>query len=341
MCATDLEDSTLIDAAQLAKICMSTGRQPAVAKLRATLDNLLPFLSHIAEGSDRPHAELLSLLQSFRSWKATDPRDKVYALLGISSDGPEAKQLGPDYGLSVEALYQRVAVYMIDRYQSLDILSLVLPIVIDHDERRRNSFPELMRRFRPPKAQGLRLPSWCPDWRVVAAGTTAIAVGSSRPVAEPVQSLSMPDNDNILSVRGARIGIIGSMFPNGVDVKLERPSDKDIPGKVLTALSRQLAHISSDFAATVGIAMVAGDLICILEHTTGITVLRPAHGRYSVLLCRHGQYSQVVEAPEGSLLFEATADCDDFGRLMRDLYIGKYQRRPSSTSSPIMCFGIV
>jgi len=214
MCATDLKDSILIDAAQLAVICTSTSQQSVTAKLRARLDVLLPFLSHIAEGNGRPHAELLSLLQSFRTWKATDPRDKVYALLGISSDGSEAKRLEPDYSLSVEALYQRVAVYMIDRYQSLEILAFVLPMVMGTDDaRRRCSLPELMRKFKPPKPMVLRLPSWCPDWRVSAAISTPTTDGSSRSAAQRNPRLSVPDDDNLLSVRGACIGAIWVDIP--------------------------------------------------------------------------------------------------------------------------------
>lgn len=341
MCATDLEDSTLIDAGQLARICTATSQQSVHARLKTKLHVLLPFLSHIAEGSGRPHAELLSLLQSFRTWKATDPRDKVYALLGISSDGSEAKSLEPDYNLSLETVYQRVAVYMIDRYQSLEILSFILPTIFDHDARRRSSFPELMRKFRPPKPPVLRLPSWCPDWRVAAAISSPATVRSSRSTPEPNPSLSLPDDDNMLSVRGTCIGVIGSIFPNGVDFKFESTSMLDVPGRVLTALSVQLARLASGFTAAFGVDISAGDHICILEHTTGITILRRLHDGYSLLLSKHGQYSQIAESTDERLRFDATPSCEDLDRLMMDLYFEKYQRRPAKRSFQTVSFVII
>ncbi|KAH7385119.1 heterokaryon incompatibility protein-domain-containing protein, partial [Cadophora sp. MPI-SDFR-AT-0126] len=49
----------------------------------------------------RPGTMPLSLLiEMFRSWEATDPRDKVYALLGLSADASNASNLRPDYTLS-------------------------------------------------------------------------------------------------------------------------------------------------------------------------------------------------------------------------------------------------
>ncbi|KAL5317017.1 hypothetical protein ACEPPN_016070 [Leptodophora sp. 'Broadleaf-Isolate-01'] len=50
------------------------------------------------------------LIEMFRSWEATDPRDKVYALLGLSSDARNANSpsLRPDYTLSQSQIAQKV-----------------------------------------------------------------------------------------------------------------------------------------------------------------------------------------------------------------------------------------
>ncbi|KAH9215261.1 heterokaryon incompatibility protein-domain-containing protein, partial [Leptodontidium sp. 2 PMI_412] len=50
------------------------------------------------------------LIEMFRSWEATDPRDKVYALLGLSSDARNANNpsLRPDYTLSQSQIAQKV-----------------------------------------------------------------------------------------------------------------------------------------------------------------------------------------------------------------------------------------
>jgi hypothetical protein len=50
----------------------------------------------------RPLAELVDM---FHTRQASDPRDKVYALLGISSDDPGEASLQPDYTISWEELF--------------------------------------------------------------------------------------------------------------------------------------------------------------------------------------------------------------------------------------------
>lgn len=43
---------------------------------------------------------LIELVESFRTWDATNPIDKVYALLGLSSDASNVPELRPDYTIS-------------------------------------------------------------------------------------------------------------------------------------------------------------------------------------------------------------------------------------------------
>lgn len=66
---------------------------------------------------------LLPLLHQFRSRYATDPRDKVYALLGIVEqwDGPE--RLIPDYQLDVKTVFWNTTVVCIKNLKSLDVLA--------------------------------------------------------------------------------------------------------------------------------------------------------------------------------------------------------------------------
>ncbi|KAL5391291.1 hypothetical protein DPSP01_001169 [Paraphaeosphaeria sporulosa] len=71
--------------------------------------------------------ELSSLLQSTRPFQATDPRDKIFALLGLAGESrtPEKwpKALMPDYSRSTQDVYMAVALYCIDKTSSLTILS--------------------------------------------------------------------------------------------------------------------------------------------------------------------------------------------------------------------------
>ena len=84
------------------------------------------------------------VLCSYRDSYASDPRDKVFALLGLVFDSTPADYLTePDYSKTVEDVYRHVAVNMVTRTEGLDILSAV-----EDAHFRLNS----------------RLPSWVPDW---------------------------------------------------------------------------------------------------------------------------------------------------------------------------------
>ncbi|KAL3420136.1 hypothetical protein PVAG01_08635 [Phlyctema vagabunda] len=82
---------------------------------------------------------LLELLLSHKSKKSTDPKDKVYALVGISSS---RNDFGPiDYKLSVREIYTHTARHIIQTSQRLDVIC-----VRQHDFNQH------------------QLPSWAPDW---------------------------------------------------------------------------------------------------------------------------------------------------------------------------------
>ncbi|KAF4457094.1 hypothetical protein F53441_882 [Fusarium austroafricanum] len=92
------------------------------------------------EWNDRKVTTLLSLLQEFSSRKATDDRDKVFALLGLASD---IKTIKPDYALSTVQVYRLTVIDLIKYNGSLTALS--------GDMKRKNS-------------RGI--PTWIPDWSV-------------------------------------------------------------------------------------------------------------------------------------------------------------------------------
>ena len=76
------------------------------------------------------------------SYHATDPRDKIYALLGIATD-TEDVMLNPDYEASVEEVYARTARYLLQRDASIVIL-----------HKAGTGYPRKRE----------RLPSWVPQW---------------------------------------------------------------------------------------------------------------------------------------------------------------------------------
>lgn len=83
--------------------------------------------------------------------KATNPRDKIYGLLGLASVGSSGSVLGVDYAQSVEDCYRRAVVDIIRYSGSLEILQLC---------RKPPGLKAATQNGTP------RLPSWVPDLRL-------------------------------------------------------------------------------------------------------------------------------------------------------------------------------
>jgi hypothetical protein len=94
---------------------------------------------------------LLSLLRRFRDRKASDPRDKVYALLSMVKKLSESSHLVPDYSLTVTEVFGKATLEVIYSSESLSVFST-----------------ELGRKFRAD------LPSWIPDWSAPGGYTYGI-----------------------------------------------------------------------------------------------------------------------------------------------------------------------
>ncbi|THV52588.1 hypothetical protein BGAL_0075g00340 [Botrytis galanthina] len=66
---------------------------------------------------------LAELIDMFHTRQATDRRDKVYALLGMSSDAPETAGIQPSYENSWEELFQQVVKFTLGKHISVRIFS--------------------------------------------------------------------------------------------------------------------------------------------------------------------------------------------------------------------------
>ncbi|KAF2256372.1 hypothetical protein BU26DRAFT_513206 [Trematosphaeria pertusa] len=106
------------------------------------------------KGESKSHP-FLHLLDVARSFDVSEPRDKVYGLLGFSTINA-AKESGvfvmPDYGVSIVEVYMQVARTLVEREEALNVLSFVVHGKADEDEEGGNE----------GKRNGL--PSWVPDW---------------------------------------------------------------------------------------------------------------------------------------------------------------------------------
>jgi hypothetical protein len=137
---------------------------------------------------------LQQLLQKFRDRRASDPRDKVYALLGIVRGSPtnlkhgssrtmtNFKRMVPDYSLTETEAFQQATLECIYEECSLSVLST-----------------ELGRKFRND------LPSWVPDWGAPGGFTydirvAAAALYNARPSRDITQEVRV--QENVLDLNG-------------------------------------------------------------------------------------------------------------------------------------------
>ena len=87
-------------------------------------------------------SSLLYLLSAFRSCEASDPRDKIFALVGIA-DQQTIAPCTPDYSKDVSEIYRDLASHLIITERNADILAFCVA---------------------PHQGQYVPLPSWVPDW---------------------------------------------------------------------------------------------------------------------------------------------------------------------------------
>lgn len=117
--------------------------------------SILPYLLQISDmietGRNKAPAPFLEIASKFRHREATDPRDKVFGILGLTGD--LTKDI-IDYNAPVAAIYARAAIRLMEKTGNLDVLSHVLPRSWTSRAKRRGVVPS-----RPPG-----LASWAPDW---------------------------------------------------------------------------------------------------------------------------------------------------------------------------------
>lgn len=178
-------------------VCQAIQASEFRAHPRAHILRTCGYRKFMALDNFRSHGAMLliRLLQCTRDYSATDPRDKIYAMLGIAAD-VSPTDIVPDYTQSPEEVYLGVLRFMITTRGSLDIISsgrlaLAVPGV----------------------------PTWSPDWRVLdkvpplsgeeVAGHRYSAGGRTTAVVD------MGRFPSVLEVEGVlvdRVGCMGGML---------------------------------------------------------------------------------------------------------------------------------
>ena len=108
-------------------------------------------------------------------FNCTDPRDKVFAMLGLA----QTPGLKPDYNLSVEDVYLRTTEFLVHAHGNLDILCCV-------------SHPKRI----------ATLPSWVPDWQAQVAVTRKLGRSGEIGADTPRHQVRFSDNNRTLTVDG-------------------------------------------------------------------------------------------------------------------------------------------
>ncbi|KAI1061336.1 hypothetical protein LB507_011289 [Fusarium sp. FIESC RH6] len=168
------------------------------------------------EWKEREGSGLLSLLQEFSGRKATDDRDKVFALLGLASD---INTIEPNYSLSTVQVYRNTVIDLIRKSRSLTALS--------GDMKRKNSGG---------------IPTWIPDWSV--------------PVEEPdrrrMQTVVIPDigprwTVEIVDCERTYWGLVAMNMNKllaEIEARQRRPLPKDVVGGLI--LFQKLLNSDTD-----------------------------------------------------------------------------------------------
>ena len=206
-----------------------------IAKLRAVCqmaelqdDSKLYSVTGAGTPLQRCFAFLLSMLSAVREYQATNPRDKVYAALGMATKflPPDTETiLLPDYSLSTIEVYQNTTLFLIQKLPFLALLSFVedrsLRLISD-------------------------LPSWVPDFSTHSVNTTY----RSRYEAYPHNACPSERGTYPRSIAGSTLKLYGGYFDtvsSVVEAMSNYRVDAQRLGKSLTAHNLELCCRMLDF----------------------------------------------------------------------------------------------
>jgi hypothetical protein len=155
--------------------------------VRASAHGSFLSFNHIIDTvkySDR--TTLLVLLSFSKEMTASDPRDRIYALLALASDALELPR--PDYTLSVAAVYESFAASLIDKGYGPDMLALASSGAKDHS-----------------------YPSWVPAWEQTSVGLRLQEL-STFSAGRDVGRFNVSAGTGVLSTEGLVVDTILKVF---------------------------------------------------------------------------------------------------------------------------------
>lgn len=144
------------------------------------------------QNARKPDMNLMDLMQWFRRCEATDPRDKVFGLLGLAKDNIDA-EFGADYALSVSEVYRRTTEYFIRKHVSFATLGL---------------------KGSDASTSQHHLPSWVPDWNKELSFSPFPEI--YRVSGESGLDFEFTQDGQEMSVTAAMMGDLGLCMPVGL-----------------------------------------------------------------------------------------------------------------------------
>lgn len=188
------------------------------------------------------------LVTGLHACSATDPRDKLFAFLGLSSEH-ELPELRPDYDQPVDVTYRRYAKCLLTIYDNLFAMNTLLDAGIQCRARNPREVPSYL----------LSLPSWIPHWstsrRSDGLGFGAFPSGSEllkhpfRASGTTKAKIAFGRHEDELLVLGTYLDSIVRVLPSPFSPPRRHASDRLPSDHKLSNVYKWLQKVDNLFAA--------------------------------------------------------------------------------------------
>lgn len=259
------------------------GNMASINRFRALSDNDQDSVGLDIRWQSRNSQQLClrELFTSFSVRLATDPRDKVFGVLGLASPILRDELIQPDYNLTTSQVYQLAVVSAIKASKHFDIV----PIISSSRALNLNL-----------ETDGSVIPSWLPNWetseRVQIDGFVEISVtrewaeGLTKPKGNWKQSKDGAGyegplqlySDGVLEIQGAKIAKITKIAKSdqekGLDATAEESNDN--PSEIPDSNRNTADHYSTP-KTTMRLPKTVqeGDELFFLQGCEYLVILRP------------------------------------------------------------------